>query len=150
MLKLSGLLIVTLYNLSLSLNVFAQEQENVSEPPSQLIVLFLLFGVMWFFLIRPQMKKNKELNNMIDSLKKGDLVITSGGFSGIIKKYTEGEQFFEVEISPSVTVNVLRTSVIDKINKDHKEYKKLSKIKSENVSGQKDTKKKSGKNKKAA
>jgi len=147
--KYAILIITSLYNISFSFNAFAQETAGGgAEPPSQIIVLVALFAIMYFFLIRPQSKKHKELQNMISSLEKGDVVITSGGVSGVIKKTIDGDQFFEVEISPAVTVNVLKSSIIDKINKDHSEYKKLSKMTSAKTAA-KDTSKKS-KNKKAA
>ena len=52
---------------------------------SMWIMLALIFVVMWFFMIRPQRKQQKELQNFRDSLKKGDKVVTIGGIYGTIK-----------------------------------------------------------------
>ena len=51
---------------------------------SPLIPIFLMLGIMWFFLIRPQQKKQKEHRAMLQNLKKGDRIITSGGLHGRI------------------------------------------------------------------
>ena len=147
--KLVSLIAISLCNFSISFNAFAQEQ-GAGEPPSQIIVLILLFVIMYFFLIRPQSKKQKALTTMISALEKGDVIITTGGVTGVIKKSVDGDQFFEVEISPSVSVNVLKTSVLDKVSKDHSEYKKLSKMTSSSSSTKDSTKKSKAKNKKSA
>ena len=65
-----------------------------------------MLGVMWFFLIRPQQKKQKEHQNMINNLKKGDRIITSGGLYGRITGITEAT--LTLEIADKVRVKVSR------------------------------------------
>ena len=57
---------------------------------SMWIMLALIFVVMWFFMIRPQRKQQKELQNFRDSLKKGDKVVTVGGIYGTVCEIKEG------------------------------------------------------------
>ena len=57
---------------------------------SMWIMLALIFVVMWFFMIRPQRKQQKELQNFRDSLKKGDKVVTIGGIYGTVCEIKEG------------------------------------------------------------
>lgn len=78
-------------------------------PIMQLVPLALIFIVFYFFLIRPQIKKQKEVQNMISALKKGDRVITSGGIVGVIHKVEDG--FFDLEIAKDVYIKVTKGSV---------------------------------------
>ena len=71
-----------------------------------LIVIFVLF---WFMIIRPQMKRAKEQGKMIDTLQKGDEIITTGGQVGKIVKV--GDQFVSLEIADGVVTNVQKTTV---------------------------------------
>ena len=65
--------------------------------------------ILYFFMIRPQVKRQKEHKSMVDSLKKGDEVQTMGGMMG---KVTDlGENFCKVEIAEGIEVKVRRTSV---------------------------------------
>lgn len=74
-----------------------------------LFPIILMLGVMWFFLIRPQQKKQKEHREMISSLKKGDRVITSGGLYGRITGVTDNT--LTLEIADKVRVKVSRAHV---------------------------------------
>jgi preprotein translocase subunit YajC len=73
----------------------------------QFIPLILIFVIFYFFLIRPQQKKVKEHKVMVESLKKGDKIVTSGGITGIISRVIDNEKI-EVEIADNVTVEVVR------------------------------------------
>ena len=64
---------------------------------SMWIMLALIFVVMWFFMIRPQRKQQKELQNFRDSLKKGDKVVTIGGIYGTVCEIKEGSVLIEVD-----------------------------------------------------
>lgn len=68
--------------------------------------IILMLAVMWFFLIRPQQKKQKDHRNMISALKKGDRIITSGGLYGRVTGVTETA--LTVEIADKVRVKVSR------------------------------------------
>ena len=63
--------------------------QGQSSPWSSLIPLLLIMVVFYFFLIRPQMKRQKDLKNFRDSLKKGDHIITAGGIYGKINNITD-------------------------------------------------------------
>ena len=72
----------------------------------QFIPLILIFVIFYFFLIRPQQKKVKEHKAMVESLKKGDKVVTSGGITGTISRVIDNDKV-EVEIADNVTVEVV-------------------------------------------
>lgn len=80
-----------------------------------LIMMVLIFGVMYFFMIRPQQKRQKELNNFRNALQKGDKVITAGGIYGTIKEIKE--HYVLVDVDSNVTLRVDK-SVILKDNSD--------------------------------
>ena len=83
----------------------------MSEGIAQLIPLILIFIIFYFFLIRPQQKKVKEHKIMVENLKRGDKVITSGGIVGIIERIVDAEKV-EVLISDNVKVEVVKTTGI--------------------------------------
>ena len=78
---------------------------------AQLIPLILIFVIFYFFLIRPQQKKVKEHKQMIENLKRGDKVITSGGIIGTIEKIMDNDKV-EVIISENISVNIIKSSGI--------------------------------------
>lgn len=61
------------------------------------IMLILIFGVMWFFMIRPQRKQQKELQKFRDGLKKGDKVVTAGGIYGTVDQVEEASVLIKVD-----------------------------------------------------
>ena len=69
------------------------------------IMLALIFVVMWFFMIRPQRKQKKELQNFRDSLKKGDKVVTLGGIYGTVCEIKEGSVLIEVDNNVKIRVS---------------------------------------------
>ena len=80
----------------------------------QFIPLILIFVIFYFFLIRPQQKKVKEHRTMVENLKKGAKVVTSGGITGIITRVVDNDRV-EVEISENVTVEVIRGTGIQSL-----------------------------------
>ncbi|HKA43428.1 MAG TPA: preprotein translocase subunit YajC [Burkholderiales bacterium] len=74
-----------------------------------MILIVMMFGVLYFMMIRPQMKRAKEQKAMIEALQKGDEVITTGGILGRIVKLSEG--YVTLEIAPDVEVQAQRASV---------------------------------------
>ncbi|MBQ3207643.1 MAG: preprotein translocase subunit YajC [Bacteroidales bacterium] len=72
---------------------------------SMWIMLALIFVVMWFFMIRPQRKQQKELQNFRDSLKKGDKVVTIGGIYGTVTEIKEGSVLIEVDNNVKIRVS---------------------------------------------
>ena len=81
---------------------------------AQFIPLILIFVIFYFFLIRPQQKKVKEHKAMVESLKKGDKVVTSGGITGTISRVIDNDKV-EVEIADNVTVEVVRGTGIQSL-----------------------------------
>jgi len=81
---------------------------------SQFIPLILIFVIFYFFLIRPQQKKVKEHKKMVESLKRGDKVITSGGIVGSIERIIDDDKV-EVSISDDVKVEVIRATGIQSL-----------------------------------
>ena len=77
----------------------------------QFIPLILIFVIFYFFLIRPQQKKVKEHKLMVENLKRGDKVITSGGIVGSIERVIDGDKV-EVLISNDVKVEVIKSTGI--------------------------------------
>ena len=80
----------------------------------QFIPLILIFVIFYFFLIRPQQKKVKEHKAMVESLKKGDKVVTSGGITGTISRVIDNDKV-EVEIADNVTVEIIRGTGIQSL-----------------------------------
>ncbi len=77
----------------------------------QFIPLILIFVIFYFFLIRPQQKKAKEHKLMVENLKRGDKVITSGGIVGSVERVIDNDKV-EVLISENVIVEVIKSTGI--------------------------------------
>ena len=80
----------------------------------QFIPLILIFVIFYFFLIRPQQKKVKEHKLMVESLKRGDKVVTSGGIVGTVERIIDNEKV-EVLISENVKVEIVRSTGIQSL-----------------------------------
>ena len=74
-----------------------------------LLPIVLMFVLLYFLMIRPQMKRAKEHKTMVEALQKGDEVITAGGVLGRITKVSEA--YILVEIAPNTEVSVQKTAV---------------------------------------
>lgn len=85
-------------------------QSSVSSSLMQFAPLFLIFGVFYFLLIRPQQKQQERQAAMIKALQKGDKVVTSGGIVGTIAK-VDSDNYLIVEIANGVQVKVVRATV---------------------------------------
>ena len=77
----------------------------------QFIPLILIFVIFYFFLIRPQQKKAKQHKTMVENLKRGDKIVTTGGIVGSVERIIDNEKV-EVEIADNVKVEVVRTTGI--------------------------------------
>ena len=77
----------------------------------QFIPLILIFVIFYFFLIRPQQKKVKEHKAMVENLKRGDKVVTSGGIVGTVERIIDNEKV-EVQIAENINVEVVRSTGI--------------------------------------
>ena len=88
---------------------------------AQLIPLILIFVIFYFFLIRPQQKKVKEHKLMVENLKRGDKVITSGGIIGTVERIVDSDKA-EISITDNVKVEVVKSTGIQALinNTDQK------------------------------
>ena len=90
----------------------APQQPNLFMQFAPLIFLIVLF---YFMLIRPQMKRSREVKDMLGKLAKGDEVITSGGLTGVLRDL--GENFVTVEIADNVTVKLQKSAIVSVLPK---------------------------------
>jgi preprotein translocase subunit YajC len=85
--------------------------------PADLIMLLLIFGIMYFLLIRPQQKRLKEHTAMLAALRRGDQVVTQGGVVGKIVKVKDEVNEIDVEIASGVVVRVMKPTIVSVLNK---------------------------------
>ena len=90
---------------------------------AQFIPLILIFVIFYFFLIRPQQRKAREHKKMVEELKRGDKVLTTGGIIGTIERIIDNEKV-EVEIADNIKVEVLRSSGIQSLINNNIDNKK--------------------------
>jgi len=90
----------------------APQQPNLFMQFAPLIFLIVLF---YFMLIRPQMKRSREVRDMLAKLAKGDEVVTSGGLTGVLREL--GENFISVEIADNVTVKMQKSAIVSVLPK---------------------------------
>ena len=91
------------------------------------VPLILVFIVMWFFMIRPQQKKQKAHQAMIRAAKRGDRIVTSGGIVGTITKANDADNDLEVEIAKDVKIRVMRHAISDIVNRNPEAAKTVAK-----------------------
>ncbi|PID66530.1 MAG: preprotein translocase subunit YajC [Gammaproteobacteria bacterium] len=82
---------------------------------SSLIMMVAIFAVIYFVMLRPQQKKQKELKALIEALKKGDEVLTVSGILGRIKALDE--QYIELEVAGNIVLKMQRNSVVSVLPK---------------------------------
>ena len=76
-----------------------------------LVMMVAIFVIMWFFMIRPQQKKQKEIRNFQNSLAEGTHVVTGGGINGTVKKIDLEKNAVEIEIARGVVVTCDRSYI---------------------------------------
>ena len=86
---------------------------------AQFIPLILIFVIFYFFLIRPQQKKVKEHKAMVQNLKRGDEVVTSGGIIGRVERVFDDGRL-QLNISEGVNVEVIKNTVQSHFKKEIK------------------------------
>ncbi|NDY91128.1 preprotein translocase subunit YajC [Ideonella livida] len=100
-------------------NAYAQSADAAAAGPmgtlGSLLPLVLMFVVLYFIMIRPQMKRQKEHKAMVDALAKGDEVVVAGGLLGRIAKVSES--VLHVEVAKDVEIQVQRASVVQVLPK---------------------------------
>ena len=93
-------------------DAYAEAPAAAAQQPDLLmsfLPLILLFGIMYFLLIRPQVKRQKEHKKMIDALGKGDEVVTSGGILGRITRLDDA--FVTLEVANGVEIHIQRPAI---------------------------------------
>ena len=83
---------------------------------ANIMPLILVFGIMYFLLIRPQQKKMKQHRAMVDAMRRGDQVVTSGGIMGKVFKVND-DGIVEVEIAEGVKVRVIKSTITSIVSK---------------------------------
>jgi len=78
---------------------------------SGLLMIVALFAIMYFFMIRPQQKRQKEIQNFRNSITVGQAVVTAGGIYGVVKSIDENDNTLMIEIANGVRIKVDRNSV---------------------------------------
>jgi len=78
---------------------------------SMIIMMVAIFAIMYFFMIRPQQKKQKEIQNFRNSITVGSQVVTAGGLYGTVKSVEDADNTLMIEIARDVRVKVDRNSV---------------------------------------
>jgi preprotein translocase subunit YajC len=84
---------------------------------AQFIPLILIFIIFYFFLIRPQQKRVKDHKVMVESLKRGDEVITSGGIIGVVDRVMDDDRI-EVTIGENTKVQIIRSTITSLLKKE--------------------------------
>lgn len=90
--------------------VILQQTAQAGGNMSFLIMMVLIFGVMYFFMIRPQQKKQKELMKFRDQLQKGDKVVTIGGIYGVVAEVKPA--YIIMEVDANVKIRVDKNSIV--------------------------------------
>ena len=96
----------------LTMPVFAQAIPGVSGPMDTFPLLLLaMLAVFFFLVIRPQQQKAKEFEAMMSRIRRGDTVVTSGGFVGRVTKVEDGSDEVEVALNDQMKVRILKSSL---------------------------------------
>lgn len=92
-------------------NMILAAQGQAGGGYSMIIMMIAIFAIMYFFMIRPQQKKQKEIKNFQNSLKEGTKIITAGGVYGTVRRVILEQNALEVEVAKGVTITVDRNYV---------------------------------------
>ena len=90
----------------------AQAQQQGGVGMSLIIMMVAIFAIMYFLMIRPQQKKQKELQKFRNELKKGDKVVTVGGIYGTIDEIPENGNYVMMRIDTNVRIRVAKSSLV--------------------------------------
>ena len=92
-------------------NMILAAQGQAGGGYSMIIMMVAIFAIMYFFMIRPQQKKQKEIRNFQNSIKEGTKVITAGGMYGTVRRVILEQKALELEVAKGVTITVDRNYV---------------------------------------
>ena len=101
-------------------NAFAQAATSATEssPLMSFVPLILIFVIFYVLIIRPQSKKMKEHQNIVNNLKVGNKIITNSGIIGIVKGINDSEGQLEIEIADGVVIKMLKNHVLELVKKE--------------------------------
>ena len=98
--------------------------DKISSALTSAVPMVLIFAVFYFLLIRPQDKRRKQQQELVNTVKKGEEVVTSSGIVGIVHKVHDNDNMVEIEIAKDVHIKILKSSIIDISGRKIKEEKK--------------------------
>ena len=104
----------------------AQAAQGGGSMTSFLIMMVAIFAIMYFFMIRPQQKRQKEIQNFQNTLTEGAQVVTGGGIYGTVKKIDLANGIIEVKIADGVIIKVDKGYVFKDTASTHMKKKKKS------------------------
>ena len=91
--------------------------QQSGNPLMSFLPLIMIIAIMYFLLLRPQFKRQKEQKQMLENLQKGDKILTAGGIVGTIAGIRETDGMLIVKISENVKVDMTKTSVVQVLSK---------------------------------
>lgn len=94
-----------------SLTILLQAAASGGSPWSFWIMIIAIFAIMYFFMIRPQKKKQKEIEKFRNSLQVGDNVVTSGGIHGVVKSLDPVANTVEIEIASGCKIKIEKSCI---------------------------------------
>jgi len=94
-----------------------QGQAQQGNPLLSFLPLIVIVVIMYFLMLRPQAKRQKEMRKMMETLQKGDKVLTAGGIIGTIAGIKEGENTLVLKVADDVKVEVTRNAVTQVLKK---------------------------------
>jgi preprotein translocase subunit YajC len=93
---------------------FAQATSSPMEPLGGLLIpMLLMLGIFYFFLIRPQSQRAKQLRERVNAVRRGDTVITSGGMVGKVLKASDTSDEIEVELAENLRVKIVKSTLLE-------------------------------------
>ena len=115
------------FNLALLMGAPAGGSSSAGSMTTSLVTFALVIGIFYFLIIRPQNKKQKDTQNMISAMKKGDKIVTIGGIRGTVQSVKDDTAIIKVddntklEMNKSAVATVLNAEAAKKDKKDQKE-----------------------------
>jgi len=105
---------------------FAQEAAAAASQSfsfASFVPLIAIFAIFYFLIIRPQSKKMKDHQELVNNLKTGNKVVTNGGIIGVVKEVLVKENQVEIEIAEGVRVKIMKNYVSDFVQEENKKIK---------------------------
>lgn len=92
---------------------YAQAAGGGAGDTSFLLMMLVVMGIFYFLLIRPQSQRAKEHRDMVNKVRRGDTVVTSGGMVGRVSRVTDNSDEIEVELADNLKVRIIKSTLID-------------------------------------